>query len=332
MSSDYDILRRAHERENDPRDRRLPAARSWSAHDVGASRADINRLESSGLIRINHLPSRIGPGEYSATRYKLTEEGEKIVFAASMEREFRKVPRKETLEAMALVIGFEDIKLEIAKAIEKRKKINFLFEGDPASAKSLLLEAVDTVVPDSYMAFGSRTSAAGLSDVLFTQQPGVLCLDEADKMRSDVHSIMLGLMERGVILETKSQKTRGIILSTMVFAACNSSSKFTKEFLSRFAWHFRFPKYTRDEFIDVSRGFLSKSSECPENLAILIGQLVFDLQLGDIRQVRSVWDAIDEPTEDEVRRVVEIKLKYGDKNTLNRRQLHLDAHFTRSAL
>lgn len=331
MSSDYDILRRANERQNDPRIRIPPESRSWSAHDVGATRSDINRLESSGLIRVLHLPSRIGPGEYSATRYQLTEDGARIVFAASMEREFRKVPRKETLEAMSLVIGFDDIKLEIAKALEKRKKINFLFEGDPASAKSLLLEAVDSVIPDSYMAFGSRTSAAGLSDVLFTQQPGLLCLDEADKMRSDVHSIMLGLMERGVILETKSQKTRGIVLNTMVFAACNSSSKFTKEFISRFAWHFRFPKYTRDEFIDVSRGFLSKSSECPENLAILIGQLVFDLQLGDIRQVRSVWDAIDEPTEEEVKRVIEIKLKYGGKDVTGRRQLHLDGHLTRSA-
>jgi hypothetical protein len=311
MSSDYDILRRANERETDPRDRRPPEARSWSARDVGATRADINRLEGSELIRVNRPAARVGPGEYSATRYKLTEEGKKIIWAASMEREFRKVPRIETLEAMSLVVGFDDIKLEVAKAIEKRKKINFLFEGDPASAKSLILEAVNSIVPDSYMAFGSRTSAAGLSDVLFMQQPGVLCLDEADKMRGDVHSIMLGLMERGVILETKSQKIRGITLNTMVFAACNSSAKFTKEFLSRFAWHFRFPRYTRDEFIDVSRGFLGRSCECPESLAILIGQMVFDLGLGDIRQVRAVWDTLDEPTEREVKRVIDIKLKYG---------------------
>ncbi len=321
MASDYDILRRAHERENDPRDRRPPEARSWTAHDVAATRADINRLEASELIKVNTPPTMVKPGEYSATRYKLTERGQSVVFAASMEREFRKVPRSETLESMSLVVGFEDIKLEVAKAIERRKKINFLFEGDPASAKSIILEAIDSVVPDSYMAFGSRTSAAGLSDVLFTQQPGILCLDEADKMRSDVHSIMLGLMERGVILETKSQKTRGIILNTMVFAACNSSTKFTKEFLSRFAWHFHFPKYTRDEFINVSRGFLGRSCKCPEHLATLIGQLVFDLELGDIRQVRAVYESLDEPTEDEVRRVIEIKLKYGDQAKNNKRKL-----------
>lgn len=320
MSSDYDILRRANERETDPRDRRAPEARSWTARDVGATRADINRLEASELLRVNHPSTMVYPGEYSATRYKLTERGRQVVFAASMEREFKKVPRDETLEAMSLVIGFEDIKLEIAKAIEKRKKVNFLLEGDPASAKSLILEGVRSVVPDSYMAFGSRTSAAGLSDVLFQHQPGILLLDEADKMRHDVYSILLGLMERGEILETKSQKTRGILLQTMVFAACNSSKKFTKEFLSRFAWHFRFPRYTRDEFIDVSRGFLSRSSECPEDLAIIIGQMVFDLELGDIRQVRAVWDSLDEPTEAEVKRVIDIKLKYSEQGQVRRKR------------
>ncbi len=321
MSSDYDILRRANERETDPRDRRPPEARSWNAHDVGATRADINRLEASELIRVNHPAARVGPGEYSATRYKLTDKGRQVVFAASMEREFRKVPREETIEAMSLVIGFEDIKLEMAKAVEKRKKVNFLLEGDPASAKSLMLDAVRAVTPDSYMAFGSRTSAAGLSDVLFERQPGILLLDEADKMRHDVYSVLLGLMERGEILETKSQKTRGISLGTMVFAACNSSKKFTKEFLSRFAWHFRFPRYTREQFIDVSVGFLGRACECPDHLAILIGQLVFDLELGDIRQVRAVWDALENPTEEEVKRVVELKLKYGDQTKGGRRKL-----------
>jgi hypothetical protein len=319
MASDYDILRRANERETDPRDRRPAEARSWAAHDVGATRADINRLEAAGLIKVNHPAARIAPGEYSATRYKLTDEGKKVVWAASMEREFRKIPRAETLDSLSLVIGFEDIKLEIAKAVEKRKKINFLLEGDPASAKSLILEGVRSVVPDSYMAFGSRTSAAGLSDVLFQYQPGILLLDEADKMRHDVYSVLLGLMERGEILETKSQKTRGILLQTMVFAACNSSKKFTKEFLSRFAWHFRFPRYTRDEFIDVARGFLGRSCECPEELAIFIGKMVFDLELGDIRQVRAVWDALDEPTEAEVKRVIDIKLKYSTVGQVKRR-------------
>lgn len=314
MGSDIDILRRAAGREGDIRDRRPENLRSWSAYQVGATRADINRLVGEELIIVTNHSSRISPGEYSLTRYRLTEKARNILFASTMEREFRKVPRAEVLEAMYLVVGFDDLKLEIAKAVEKRKKTNFLLEGPPACAKSVMLEAVRTVVPDAYMAFGSRTSAAGLSDVLFEYQPGILLLDEADKMRHDVFSVLLGLMERGEILETKNQKTRGITLETMVIAACNSSQKMPREFLSRFALHAKFPPYERDEFVDVCRGFLSRSGDCPEDLAELIGRCVFDLQLGDIRRARAVWDLMDEPTEAEVRRVINVMQTYSPEN------------------
>ncbi len=312
--TDIDILKKASDREGDTRDTRPPNLRSWTAYHVGAMRNDINRLLTEQLIVVTSSSSRVGPGDYSATRYRLTEKGRSVIFSASMEKEFRKVPRAETIEAMSLVVGFEDLKLEIAKAVERRKKTNFLLEGPPACAKSLLLEAIRTVAPDAYMAFGSRTSAAGLSDVLFEHQPGILLLDEADKMRHDVFSVLLGLMERGEILETKNQKTRGIVLPTMVIAACNGSEKMPREFLSRFALHVRFPPYKRDEFIEVCRGFLARSGECPEQLAELIGRCVFDLELGDVRRARAVWDLMDEATEEEVRRVVHVMQKYGSEN------------------
>jgi hypothetical protein len=320
MGSDYEILRRAYDREGDSRDHRPPNLRSWSAYHVGATRADINRLIAEELIVVTSNSSRIGPGEYSLTRYRLTEKGRNVIFAASMEKEFRKIPRAEILEAMYLVVGFDDLKLEIAKAVEKRRKTNFLLEGPPACAKSLMLEAVRTAVPYSYMAFGSRTSAAGLSDKLFEEQPGVLLLDEADKMRHDVYSVLLGLMESGEILETKQGKTRGIQLDTMVIAACNSSAKMPQEFLSRFALHVNFQPYTRDEFINVVTGFLSRATECPADLAGIIGRAVFDLELGDVRKARAVWDFVDEPTEAEVRRVGLLMKKYGTENVVRGRR------------
>lgn len=309
-----EILKRAGQREDDTRNNLPPNLRSWSAYQVGATRADINRLITSEFIVVTTPSSRVGQGDYSLTRYRLTEKGRSIIFATSMERVFRQIPREEVMEAMHLIVGFEDLKYEVAKAVEKRRKVNFLLEGPPASAKSLILEAVRTVVEDAFMAFGSRTSAAGLSDILFENQPGILLLDEADKMRHDVFSVLLGLMERGEILETKNKKTRGITLETIVLAACNSSLKMPQEFLSRFAFHAHFPPYSRDQFIDVSRGFLSRSSDCPLDLAELIGLLVFDRELGDIRRVRAVWDLMDEPSETEVRRVISVMEKYGPEN------------------
>jgi len=301
--NDMEILRRAYERENDTRDRRPPQHRSWEYYSVGASRKDIRRLLDEGLLIIAIKTAGL-------TKYRLSEKGRDLVWTLSMEREFSKIPADSVLEAMDLVVGFEDIKEAIALAVESRRRINFLLEGPPACAKSIMLEGVRSVVPDAYIAFGSRTSAAGLSDALFEHQPSVLLLDEADKMVNEVYSVLLGLMESGEVLETKSRKSRGIKLDTLIIAACNSSAKMPREFLSRFALHVHFPMYSRDEFINVCHGFLTRAEGCPPDLAMLIGQLVFDCGIGDVRKARGVWQLMIKPTHEEVRRVVQLMLKY----------------------
>ena len=310
-----EILRRAYDRENDTRDRRPPAMRSWEYYTIGASRGDMSRLLDEGLI----IKAFSRPG---LTKYRLSDKGRDLVWATSMEREWPKIPASSILEAMDLVVGFEDIKEAIARAVEARRRINFLLEGPPACAKSIMLEGVRSAVPDAYIAFGSRTSAAGLSDALFEFQPSVLLLDEADKMDNDCFSVLLGLMESGDVLETKSRKTRGIKLETMTIAACNSSAKMTAEVLSRFALHVHFPAYSRQQFIDVCCGFLTRAEGCPSDLAGLIGRYVYDHGLGDVRKARGAWQLMSAPTEDEVSRVIQLMLKYspGDNHNHNKRK------------
>jgi len=308
MANDMEILHRAYDRENDSRDRRPAHLRSWEYYTIGASRADIQRLLDEGLVTIVFKTS-----SYPA-RYRLSEKGRSLVWATTMEREFTKIPAANILEAMDLVVGFDDIKEAIARAIESRRRINFLLEGPPATAKSLVLEGVRSAVPGAYIAFGSRTSASGISDALFEHQPTVLLLDEADKIHHDVYSVLLGLMESGEILETKSLKTRGLKLDTIVIAACNSSAKMPPEFLSRFALHVYFPHYTRQEFIDVCRGFLTRVDSCPPDIAEMIGRTVFDYDLGDVRKARAVWQLMTTPTEDEAHRVVRLMMKYSRDN------------------
>jgi hypothetical protein len=302
--NDMEILRRAYDRENDTRDRRDPSIRSWEYYTIGASKADINRLLNEGMLII----AMKGLG---ITKYKLSEKGRGFVAAMMVEHQHTKVPADSVLESMSLVVGFDDLKEAIALAVEARRRIHFLLEGPPACGKSLIAEGVRSAVPDSYIAFGSRTSAAGLSAALFEHQPSVLLLDEADKMDNDVYAVLLGLMESGEILETKSRNTRGIRLDTMVIAACNSSAKMPPEFLSRFALHAHFPKYTREEYIKVCEGFLSRIEACPPELATLIGQCIYDYGIGDVRKARGAWQLMTAPTEDEVRRVIQLMLKYG---------------------
>ena len=310
MSTDFEILQIAYERENDSRVR----SKLWSALNVGASQADINRLVAGEMIVQHYRSSRLGTYDYSPALYQLTQKGKGLIFASTMEREFERVSAADIIEAMSLIVGFDDIKQAIARGIESQRKINFLLEGPPACAKSLVLEAVRSVVPSAYIAFGSRTSASGLSDALFEHQPSILLLDEIEKMHSDCFSVLLGLMESGEILETKSRKTRGIKLSTMVIGACNSTGKMPPEFLSRFSLHVFFPEYSRDEFIDVCRGFLTQAENCPEAIAVTIGQTVFDYALGDVRKARGIWQLMTEPTEDDVRRVAHLMVKYSRNN------------------
>jgi len=298
-----EILRRAYERENDSRDRRPASIRNWEYYTIGASREDIRRLLDEGMLIVAVQTGRL-------TKYKLSDKGRDFVFATMMEREFKRVPAATVKEAMDLVVGFDDVKEAIARAIESQRRIHFLLEGPPACAKSILLEGVRSAVSGAYIVFGSRTSAAGLSDVLFERQPQILLMDEADKMRSECFSVLLGLMESGEILETKSQKTRGIKLETMVIGACNSSKKFPPEFLSRFALHVNFPRYTREEFIEVCRGFLTRAEDCPPAVAETIGTLVHDYGLGDVRKARGVWQLMTDPTEEEMHRVIQLMLKY----------------------
>ncbi len=298
-----EILRRAYERENDSRDRRHPSLRSWEHYTIGASRNDIKRLLDEGMLVIAFKSSTL-------TKYKLSEKGRDFVFATTMEREFTKIPAATVMEAMDLVVGFDDVKEAIARSVEARRRINFLLQGPPACGKSLIVEGVRSAVPDAYIAFGSRTSAAGLSDALFEFQPSVLLLDEADKMDNDCYSVLLGLMESGEVLETKSRRTRGIKLDTMIIGACNSSAKMPPEFLSRFALHVYFPAYSRDEFIDVCLGFLTRVEGCPREISKIIGQRVFDYGIGDVRKARGVWQLMTEPTVEEVQRVVQLMIKY----------------------
>lgn len=301
MGTDIEIMKKALEREDD--NRRPQQWRSWEFWVVGATRDDTRRLLDQGYITVAVRESRL-------TKYLLTDKGRSIVWAASMERKFTAVPRSAILESLDLVVGFDDIKETIADAISGRRRINFMLEGPPACAKSVILEGIRTSVPYAYMAFGSRTSAAGLSDVLFEIRPDLLLLDECDKMKHDCYSVLLGLMEKGEILETKSGKVRGIVLDTTVFAACNSSAKMSPEFLSRFAFHPYFKEYTRQEFVDVCIGMLTRSEGCPPDVAELVGVQVYDMGLGDVRKARGVWQLMREPTEAEVRRVIRMNLKY----------------------
>lgn len=315
MSTTHELLRRALDFEDDIRRKGKILSRYWEHHAIRATKVEIKQLVADGYACV---AVHSGP----IVKYELTQKGRELA-SRDIEEILESVSKSEVLEALDLVVGFEDIKETLAIALATRRKVNFLLEGPPAAAKSVILEGIRSAVPSAYQAFGSRTSAAGLSEALFENRPWVLLLDEADKMRHDVYSVLLGLMESGEILETKIGRTRGIKLDTIVIAACNSSKKMSPEFLSRFAFHGHFPEYTREEFIDVVLSMLGKDS-CPAEVARVIGARVYDEKLGDVRKARGVWNLMMAPTVEEIERVIHMSIKYGPQNANKKKRKPLE--------
>ena len=305
MATDIEILRAAYEKEHKPGRIARYAPWAWEAYAVGATRDDMRRLKDQGYVVEHGTLNRL-------TLWVLTPKGTDKGESISLERKMAGPDYRTLMEQMDMIVGFDDIKETLARAVSSQKKINFLLQGPPACAKSLMLDAIKRAAPDpySYEAFGSRTSSAGLSDVLFEKSPRILLLDEADKMDGECYAICLGLMETGAVVETKKGKIRNENLDCMVIAACNSSAKMSREFLSRFAFHPYFPEYTRQEFIDVCVGMLTRLENFPPDISAAIGEEVRDRGLGDVRRARGIAQLMTEPTMDEVERALSLMEKY----------------------
>ena len=184
------------------------------------------------------------------------------------------------------VIVNHDLKKEVLnRSLDAEKPVGCLLWGSVASAKTLFLEELARL-PHSCFVLGSSLTKAGIFEVLFTQRPRFLIVDELDKV--DDHSnltALLSLMERGVVTETKYKRHRSLRLKTWVFASANEIRKIPKELLSRFLWrglHFR--DYTVEEFYEVVVKVLTQRENVPESLALYIAERVHqDMESRDVR-------------------------------------------------
>lgn len=155
------------------------------------------------------------------------------------------------------------------RSISNPRQTHILMKGPPASAKSvILLECAR--LPYSYYLLGGRTSKAGLGEVLIEHQPSYLLIDELEKMKAEDLTILLSLMDPGIIKVVLHRQRRVLRLNTNVYAACNKMRKLAPELLSRFQFKLSFPYYSPDEFLEVSFRVLTKTEGIDESLARFI--------------------------------------------------------------
>jgi holliday junction DNA helicase RuvB len=206
------------------------------------------------------------------------------------------------------IVGYDDIKELFTRALSAHKTIHILLCGPPACAKSLFMEQL-MKLDRTYFALGSHSTKSGIVDTLFEKRPRYLIVDEIDKMSSKDQTVLLSLMESGIVSETKYKRTREIQLNTSVFATANNSTKkLLSPLLTRFCVLHLQP-YTQDEFTKITKRLLCREEGLDEDIASSVAYAVWNkmksTNIRDCIRIGRIAKSIED-----VNKIVETFLKY----------------------
>jgi replication-associated recombination protein RarA len=181
------------------------------------------------------------------------------------------------------ICGYDDLKQIVSRVLDAEDNYNLLFIGPPASSKTLFLQGILEIRKDAVY-FDATNTTNRILDVLEEKRLKIILLDELDKMGKSWQNQLLNFMESGrVNVEQQSKQYHFEIKGAKVFATCNEINRLSKPLQSRFRKLF-LPRYTEEQFLDVSEKVLPKLSS---SIARYIGGEVWK-NGGDIRDVVSI--------------------------------------------
>ena len=134
-------------------------------------------------------------------------------------------------------------------ALNSDEQVSILVSGPPASAKTMFLESLSKL-KSSYFIDGASATKAGVIDCLFLNNPKYLLIDEIDRMSTKNQTMLLNLMETGILSETKHNKTRTAHMKSSVFATSNNVNDIITPLQSRF-FVVELPPYTYEQFYQI---------------------------------------------------------------------------------
>jgi Holliday junction DNA helicase RuvB len=173
------------------------------------------------------------------------------------------------------IVGHNDIKEIFRMALASQKPNHILLVGPPGISKTMFLEKILNRYRDrAYFILGAHSSKAGMINTLFEKRPRYLLIDEIEHMPLSDQTLLLSLMQSGIISETKVRKTRSTQLKTWVFATSNATKKLSEALLSRFMV-IELEKYSYEEFKDISVQLLVNSEEVDFDFANTIAEEVY---------------------------------------------------------
>jgi Holliday junction resolvasome RuvABC ATP-dependent DNA helicase subunit len=188
------------------------------------------------------------------------------------------------------IIGNEDIKKLLMRAIIAKDGVSYCLVGPPASAKSVFLQEMEKGLDNAIFIDGTGTSGRGLVDLL-TSKPNTkyLLIDEIDKMTKRDVAILYNVLETGRLQRnTKDHKYDIKFKGLRVFATSNSKEKLPKPLQSRIQ-PLIIHEYSYQEFEEISIRLLTQRYKLSKTAAIKIASGVWiKLNSKDIRRVLAI--------------------------------------------
>jgi replication-associated recombination protein RarA len=188
------------------------------------------------------------------------------------------------------IIGYDDLKELLTKCLVVKDTCNVLLSGPPASSKTIFLLSIQKEVSNACFIDAANASGPGLVDYLFEYpDTQVTCIDEIDKLKKSDQTVLLNLLETGILSSTKVRKTRSIRMKGVkVFATSNGIDKLIGPLRSRFL-EFELPEYTWENFLEITQKLLHKRYGLDEITSAKIAQVVWSsLQTRDIRDALAI--------------------------------------------
>lgn len=218
-----------------------------------------------------------------------TDHGTITNFNAEVYKKLGRLEQRQTEEELFNeIIGYADIKKLLLRCIQSSEPIHIIFDGAPASAKSMFLLQMQNKLKDVYYVDCTNASGPGLVEYLFNNDVKYLLLDEAEKMSKADQNVLLNVMETGTLTSTKVRKTASKEMNLSIYATTNDIDAISKPLRSRFTG-LSLPPYSYDEFCNIAVKLLGTRYDHPEELSLKVADIVWNkIKSKDVRDILAI--------------------------------------------
>jgi len=240
----------------------------FEAHEVNSMPAYLYKLYNMGILRITYKSRRYTI--YMPTDIKAIKKALEIYGKSTKEPDYNK-PIKIPKDLFKDLIGMDDVKNTIIKALKSKRPIHILLVGPPATGKSLLMEELWRRIEGAHLILAGTSTKAGIREILAEFSPRLLLIDELDKINDSRDlSVLLSWMEHQRIVIAMRDRYEVVkckyIDGCKVIAACNTDRFLPPELKSRFII-IRLKPYTREQYINIVKSVLISREETNPELA-----------------------------------------------------------------